>query len=80
MTINLAPADVKKDSAALDLPIAAACMLAGGQFFSERIDDYLRVRTSAASRPANEAGTHRPPQELPPPSAYDDAGGEEIPF
>ena len=30
VTINLAPADVKKDSAALDLPIALACMLAGG--------------------------------------------------
>ena len=41
VTISLAPADVKKDSAALDLPIAIACMLAGGQFFTEKIDDYL---------------------------------------
>ena len=41
VTINLAPADVKKDSAALDLPIAVACMLASGQFFTEKIDDYL---------------------------------------
>jgi len=30
VTINLAPADVKKDSAALDFPIALACMPAGG--------------------------------------------------
>ncbi|MGB2824257.1 MAG: magnesium chelatase domain-containing protein, partial [Phycisphaerae bacterium] len=41
VTINLAPADVKKDSAALDLPIAIACMISGGQFFTEKIDEYL---------------------------------------
>jgi len=43
VTINLAPADVKKDSAAFDLPIAVACMVSSGQFFSEKIDDYLLV-------------------------------------
>ena len=43
VTINLAPADVKKDSAAFDLPIAIAVMLAGGMFASEKIDDYLIV-------------------------------------
>ena len=41
VTINLAPADVKKDSAAFDLPIAVACLIASGQFFTEKIDDYL---------------------------------------
>jgi len=41
VTINLAPADVKKDSAAFDLPIAIATMLAGGMFATEKIDDYL---------------------------------------
>ena len=41
VTINLAPADVRKDSAAFDLPIALACMLAGGMFASEKLDDYL---------------------------------------
>jgi magnesium chelatase family protein len=41
VTINLAPADVKKDSAAFDLPIAIAAMLAGAQFATERIDHYL---------------------------------------
>ena len=43
VTINLAPADVKKDSAALDLPIALATMLAGGMFASEKLDDYLMI-------------------------------------
>ena len=43
VTINLAPADVKKDSAAFDLPIATAVMLAGGMFASEKADDYLLV-------------------------------------
>ena len=40
-TINLAPADVKKESAAYDLPIALAVMTAAGQFASEKLDDYL---------------------------------------
>lgn len=41
VTINLAPADIKKDSAAFDLPIAIAVCLAGGMFATEKIDDYL---------------------------------------
>ena len=43
VTINLAPADVKKDSAAFDLPIALATMVAGSMFASETIDDYVIV-------------------------------------
>ena len=43
VTINLAPADVKKESAALDLPIALAVMLAGGMFASEKLDDYIFI-------------------------------------
>ncbi len=43
VTINLAPADVRKDSAAFDLPIALAACLAGGLFASETIDDYLVI-------------------------------------
>jgi len=43
VTINLAPADVRKESAAFDLPIAMAVMLAGGAFATEKIDDYLIV-------------------------------------
>jgi len=43
VTINLAPADVKKDSAAFDLPIAVATMLAGGMFATEKTDDYLMI-------------------------------------
>src|SRR6056297_2101838 len=41
VTINLAPADVKKDSSSLDLPIALAVSLAGGLFASEKINEYL---------------------------------------
>ena len=41
VTINLAPADVRKDSAAFDLPIAVAVMLAGGLFDSRIVDDFL---------------------------------------
>jgi len=41
VTINLAPADVKKDTAAFDLPIALAVCMAGGMFASEKIDDYV---------------------------------------
>jgi magnesium chelatase family protein len=41
VTINLAPADVKKESAAFDLPIAMAVCLAGGLFASDKVRDYL---------------------------------------
>jgi magnesium chelatase family protein len=41
VTISLAPADVKKESAAFDLPIAIALMIAGGQFQTEKTEDYL---------------------------------------
>ncbi len=41
VTINLAPADVKKDSSGFDLPIAVACVAAGGQLPSEKLADYL---------------------------------------
>ena len=41
VTINLAPADIRKDSAAFDLPIAVAVMLASGQFSTEKIDEFL---------------------------------------
>ncbi len=43
VTINLAPADVWKDSAAFDLPIALAVGMAGGLFASEKAGDYLVV-------------------------------------
>jgi magnesium chelatase family protein len=55
VTINLAPADVRKDSSAFDLPIALAVLLAGGQLSASnasgdglqcppnRVDDYLML-------------------------------------
>ena len=43
VTINLAPADVKKESAAFDLPIALAACLAGGIVQSDKADEYLVV-------------------------------------
>ncbi len=41
VTINLAPADVKKESAGFDLPIALAVCVAGGLFATEKLDDYI---------------------------------------
>ena len=43
VTINLAPADLRKDSAAIELPIAVAVCTAGGLFASEKLDDYLLI-------------------------------------
>lgn len=39
--INLAPADVRKEGPAFDLPIALGLMLAGRQLRSDIVDDYL---------------------------------------
>jgi magnesium chelatase family protein len=41
VTISLAPADVRKDSSAFDLPIAMAAAVAGGLVGPEKLDDYL---------------------------------------
>ncbi|NLW86921.1 MAG: YifB family Mg chelatase-like AAA ATPase [Planctomycetes bacterium] len=43
VTISLAPADVKKDSASLDLPIAVAVCIAGDVFDSDKVNDYLLI-------------------------------------
>jgi len=41
VTINLAPADVKKDSAGFDLPIAIAVGISGGIFGTDKAEQYL---------------------------------------
>ncbi len=41
VTINLAPADIKKEGAAFDLPIAIGLLAASGQLSSERLNDFL---------------------------------------
>jgi magnesium chelatase family protein len=41
ITINLAPADIKKEGAAFDLPIAIGILAANGQVNTEKLDDYL---------------------------------------
>ena len=43
VTINLAPADVKKESSAFDLPIAIAVCVAGGMFTSAWLPDYVLI-------------------------------------
>src|SRR5207248_2784274 len=39
--INLAPADLKKDAAALDLPIALGLLVATGQLLPEQLQDFV---------------------------------------
>ena len=41
ITVNLAPADVKKEGAAFDLPIAIGILAAAGHVDSTRLDDYV---------------------------------------
>ena len=41
LVINLAPADIKKDGSAYDLPIALGIISATGQMASEKLGDYL---------------------------------------
>ncbi len=41
MVINLAPADVKKEGPAFDLPIALGMIFAGGEGTPQRVDQYL---------------------------------------
>ena len=39
--VNLAPADIRKEGSAYDLPIAIGILSASGQFFSTKLDEYL---------------------------------------
>ncbi len=41
ITINLAPADIKKEGAAFDLPIAIGILAANGQVNLEKLNDYI---------------------------------------
>ncbi|MBI5464016.1 MAG: YifB family Mg chelatase-like AAA ATPase [Ignavibacteriales bacterium] len=43
VTVNLAPAEFRKEGSAYDLPIAAALLLASGQLESEILDKYLLI-------------------------------------
>ena len=43
LTINLAPADVKKEGPLFDLPIAVGLLAASEQFASDRLAEYLMV-------------------------------------
>ena len=41
LTINLAPADLRKEGPSFDLPIAVGILLASEQIVSEKLDDYM---------------------------------------
>jgi len=41
VTINLAPADIKKEGSAFDLPIAVGILAATGQILCDRFDEYV---------------------------------------
>jgi magnesium chelatase family protein len=43
VTINLAPADIKKEGSAFDLPIAVGILAATGQIMRDRCDDYVML-------------------------------------
>jgi magnesium chelatase family protein len=43
VTINLAPADIKKEGSAFDLPIAVGILAATGQVLCERFDEYVML-------------------------------------
>ena len=43
MTVNLRPADVRKEGTAFDLPIALGILMATGQLRSDALDDYVAV-------------------------------------
>ena len=50
--INLAPADLRKDAGAFDLPIALGLLVATGQLLPEQLRQALRYRLEAHDRVA----------------------------
>ena len=59
VTINLAPADVRKDSSGLDLPIAVGLLAAYGLVSAATLDKYLFA--AACYRRGQPPGRHRHP-------------------
>lgn len=43
ITVNLAPADLKKEGASFDLPIAIGILAADGQVSADRLGEYMLV-------------------------------------
>ena len=43
ITINMAPADLRKEGSAYDLPLALGIMAASGQIEPDRLKDYLKM-------------------------------------
>lgn len=43
VVVNLAPADIRKEGAAYDLPISVGILLASGQLFAKSTDEYLMM-------------------------------------
>jgi magnesium chelatase family protein len=43
VTVNLAPADIRKEGSAFDLPIAVGILAATGQVLREKLDDYVML-------------------------------------
>jgi magnesium chelatase family protein len=43
ITVNLAPADIRKEGSAFDLPIAVGILAATGQILRDRFDDYVML-------------------------------------
>ena len=41
IVVNMAPADIRKEGSAYDLPLAIGILAAGGEISSARLDDYL---------------------------------------
>jgi len=56
ITVNLAPADIKKEGTAFDLPIAIGILAASGVVLSERLNDYVilgELSLDGSLRPIN---------------------------
>ena len=58
-TINLAPADVKKEGPSFDLPIAVGILAAGEQFESDQLDNFVMVGELALTGAVSLRGSSR---------------------
>ena len=46
LTVNLAPADLRKEGSSFDLPLAIAILTASGQLDAPELDKYMTVRSA----------------------------------
>ena len=75
ITVNLAPADIKKEGSGYDLPLAIGILAANGKVTDEMLEKYMLVGELGLDGRREVQGAHRAPTEHPRSGCRQPTGG-----